>query len=128
MTLYAKRILVVEDEPVLANAVVEVMRLSFDANVDLASSGEDAESLRRDNHYDLVVLDWTIPPPSGISLLRAWRQAHERFPVLILSGRDEVEVRAASDEFGADAYLTKPFSLSDLRERAGALLNVNTLS
>jgi len=128
MTVDTKRILVVEDEPVLANAVVEVMRVSFDAYVDLAASGEAADNLCRDNEYDLVVLDWTIPPPSGISLLRAWRQANEVFPVLILSGHDEVEVKAASSEYGADAYLTKPFSLADLREQARALLNPNTVS
>ena len=124
MTEQHKRILVVEDEPVLANAVVEVMKQSFDATVDLAPDGTSAAALCRDNSYDLIVLDGTIPPPSGMALLRSWREADEHFAVLVLSGRDASEVEAASSRFGADAYLTKPFSLVDLRDRAGVLLGV----
>ena len=68
------RILVVEDEEVLAQALVEALQGEFYA-VDLAGDGETASEMVEVNSYDLIVLDWTIPPPTGIELLRTWRRA-----------------------------------------------------
>jgi len=120
------RILVVEDEAVLANAVVEVLRKSLDAEVDLALTGVEARELSDQTPYALVVLDWGIPPPSGMELLREWRTRGNTQPVLILSGREDAEIKAATEQFGADGYMTKPFSLIDLRDRAKALVNSRT--
>jgi DNA-binding response OmpR family regulator len=115
------RLLVVEDEQVLADAVVEALRLDHYA-VDLAMSGAEADELVATNAYDLVILDWTIPPPTGIDLLDSWRGAGLQMAVLMLTGRDSVEDRIDGLDRGADDYLTKPFSLKELLARVRSLL------
>ena len=115
------RILVVEDEEALAEAVVEALEDECYA-VDLARHGEAAEELMHVNTYDLVVLDWTIPPPTGIELLRAWRRSGDHTPILMLTGRTGVEDRVDGLDTGADDYLTKPFSLVELLARVRSLL------
>jgi two-component system, OmpR family, copper resistance phosphate regulon response regulator CusR len=115
------RILVVEDEEVLAEALVEALQQDCYA-VDLAPDGAAAGELAEVNEYDLIVLDWTIPPPSGIELLRSWRRAGRQTPVLMLTGRSGVDDRVDGLDTGADDYLTKPFSLVELRARVRSLL------
>ncbi|HBL25896.1 MAG TPA: DNA-binding response regulator [Acidobacteria bacterium] len=115
------RILVVEDEEVLAEAVVEALRQESHA-VDRACDGAEADELAAVNTYDLIILDWTIPPPSGIDLLRTWRRAGRETPVLMLTGRSGVHDRVDGLDTGADDYLTKPFSLVELRARVRSLL------
>ena len=115
------RILVVEDEEVLAQALVEVLEEEFYA-VDLAPDGETASELAEVNVYDLIVLDWTIPPPTGIELLRAWRKAGKDTPVLMLTGRSAVGDKVDGLDTGADDFLTKPFSLPEFLARVRSLL------
>ena len=115
------RILVVEDEPALADGIVEALRVEAYA-ADLAADGESATSLMFVNDYDLVILDWTIPPPTGIELLRSWRSSGNSTPVLMLTGRGAVEDRVDGLDSGADDYLSKPFSLAELLARARSLL------
>ena len=115
------RILIVEDEPVLAQALVEALEDEFYA-VDCAPDGETASELVGVNNYDLVVLDWTIPPPTGIELLRAWRKEGKDIPVLMLTGRSAVGDRVNGLDTGADDFLTKPFSLLEFLARVRSLL------
>jgi DNA-binding response OmpR family regulator len=115
------RILVVEDEEVLAQALVEALEGEFYA-VDLAEGGEAASEMAEVNSYDLIVLDWTIPPPTGIELLRAWRNAGKDTPVLMLTARSGVNDKVDGLDTGADDFLTKPFSLSELLARVRSLL------
>jgi DNA-binding response OmpR family regulator len=115
------RILVVEDEEVLAQALIEALQEEFYA-VDLAGNGELASEMVAVNSYDLIVLDWTIPPPTGIDLLRAWRQAGKDTPVLMLTARSDVTDKVDGLDTGADDFLTKPFSLSELLARVRSLL------
>jgi DNA-binding response OmpR family regulator len=115
------RILVVEDEEVLADALAEGLRDESYA-VDLASRGAEADELMAVNAYDLVILDWTIPAPSGIDLLRKWRLAGNDTPVLMLTGRAGVADRIGGLDTGADDYLTKPFDFDELLARARSLL------
>lgn len=115
------RLLVVEDEEALADAVVETLRLDHYA-VDLAVDGDSADELMMVNRYDLVVLDWSIPPPTGIELLESWREQGVEVPVLMLTGRASVEDRVDGLDRGADDYLTKPFSLEELLARVRSLL------
>lgn len=115
------RILVVEDERVLAEALVEALQQEFHA-VDVARDGATAAELADVNEYDLIVLDWTIPPPTGIELLRSWRRAGRETPVLMLTGRAAVGDRVDGLDTGADDYLTKPFSLVELQARVRSLL------
>lgn len=115
------RILVVEDEEALAEAVVELLRSESYA-VDLAADGETASELMDINSYDCVLLDWTIPGRSGLELLKEWRAARDETPVLMLTGRSAIEDRVSGLDCGADDYLTKPFSLVELLARVRSLL------
>jgi len=115
------RILVVEDEEVLAQALIEVLERELYA-VDHAADGETAEELAAVNEYDLVVLDWTIPPPTGIELLRTWRREGRGMPVLMLTARAAVNDKVDGLDTGADDFLTKPFSLAEFLARVRSLL------
>ncbi len=115
------RILVVEDEEVLADALVEGLRDESYA-VDLARRGTEAEEQMAINAYDLVILDWTLPAPSGIELLRRWRAAGNDTPVLMLTGRADLADRVGGLDTGADDYLTKPFAFDELLARSRSLL------
>lgn len=115
------RILVVEDDPQLSALTREALEYACYA-VDTAADGATAGELMEVNTYDLVVLDWGIPAPSGIELLRAWRQQGQSLPVLMLTARDAVEDRVGGLDTGADDYLTKPFSFAELLARVRSLL------
>lgn len=115
------RVLVVEDEEVLRDALVEALQEECYA-VDEAGDGETADELAEINEYDLIVLDWNIPAPSGLELLRRWRRAERSTPVLMLTGKDAVGDRVDGLDAGADDYLTKPFSLLELLARVRSLL------
>jgi DNA-binding response OmpR family regulator len=115
------RLLVVEDDAALAEALVEVLRDETYA-VDLATDGETAALLMDVNVYDGVVLDWTIPPPSGIELLDRWRKSGLQTPVLMLTGRDGVADRVGGLDRGADDYLVKPFAFDEFLARVRSLL------
>ena len=111
----------VEDEVDLAAAVVEALETEAYA-VDVAGNGATADELATVNEYDLVVLDWSIPPPNGLDLLAAWRERGLDVPVLMLTGRGGVEDRVSGLDGGADDYLTKPFAYAELLARVRTLL------
>ena len=115
------RILVVEDDPRMSDLICEALQDACYA-VDPAAEGETADELMGVNDYDLVVLDWGIPAPSGIELLRVWRQQGYSMPILMLTGRDTVEDKAGGLDTGADDYLTKPFSFVEMLARVRSLL------
>lgn len=115
------RILVVEDDPRMAKLLCEVLQDAAYA-VDHAPSGDVAAELMDLNPYDLAVLDWSIPAPTGLELLRGWRGAGFVLPILMLTGRDAVEDRVEGLDGGADDYLTKPFSFAELLARVRSLL------
>jgi DNA-binding response OmpR family regulator len=115
------RILLVEDEEDIASALATALEHEAYA-VDLAVNGIAADELSYINDYDLVVLDWTIPAPTGIELLGRWRSAGNLMPVLMLTGHDGVEDRVVGLDSGADDYLTKPFSLIEFMARVRSLL------
>lgn len=115
------RILLVEDEDSLAEALVEALSSEHYA-VDRAADGASAEALMSTNEYDVAVLDWSIPAPTGIELVTAWRQAGNDTPVLMLTGRGDVGHRVDGLDAGADDYLVKPFSIAELLARVRSLL------
>ncbi|HXV58308.1 MAG TPA: response regulator transcription factor [Gaiellaceae bacterium] len=114
------RILVVEDEPKMANLLRRGLAEEGHA-ADLARSGADALWMARATAYDAVVLDVMLPGPDGMEVCRRLREAGVWAPVLMLTARDAVEDRVAGLDAGADDYLPKPFSFAELLARLRAL-------
>jgi two-component system OmpR family response regulator len=115
------RILIVEDDPILADGLTRSLEQSGYA-VDCARSGEQADSMLLGQTYDLMVLDLGLPKIDGFEVLRRLRKRGSRVPVLILTARDEVQNRVQGLDLGADDYLTKPFDLAELEARMRALI------
>jgi two-component system OmpR family response regulator len=115
------RILVVEDDVMLAEAIVRALTQSAHA-VDNARTGEEADRALAATDYDLVLLDLGLPRMDGFEILKRLRQRRSTVPVLILTVRDSLEDRIAGLDLGADDYLTKPFHLSELEARVRALI------
>lgn len=115
-----RRILVVEDEPTIADAVAARMRAEGFL-VDLAASGPDAVAAARRVSPDLVILDIMLPGFDGLEVCRRI-QAERPVPVIMLTARDEETDVLVGLAVGADDYLTKPFSLRELAARVHALL------
>ncbi len=115
------RILLVEDDPRIANFVAKGLREQAYA-VDVAANGEDALYQASINPYDLAILDVLIPAPDGFEVCRRLRQSGLRFPILMLTARDATDDRVQGLDTGADDYLTKPFEFRELLARLRALL------
>jgi DNA-binding response OmpR family regulator len=121
------RLLVVEDEPDLANAIARGLRRDGHA-VDIALSAGDADFKVRTSGYDLICLDWNLPDGSGLALCAALVAGEvptfesDRPRILMLTARDAVEDRVAGLDSGADDYLVKPFAFAELSARVRALL------
>jgi heavy metal response regulator len=114
------RVLVVEDEPGVASFVKKGLREAAFA-VDWASNGIDGGHLAATEQYDLIVLDLMLPGLDGFSILRKVRKQGIQTPIICLTARDSVEDRVQGLNLGADDYLAKPFSFSELLARISAL-------
>ncbi len=112
--------LIVEDEPLLAEAIRDGLRLEAIA-ADVASDGDTALELLALNAYDLAVLDRDIPGPSGDEVARRIVASGTGMPILMLTAADRLDDKASGFELGADDYLTKPFELRELVLRLRAL-------
>jgi two-component system OmpR family response regulator len=114
------RILVVEDEADLRQAIAQALR-EQDYAVDEA--GDGAEGLYKAEvwDYDAIVLDLMLPKLDGLSLLQKLRKT-KKTPVLILTARDSIQDRIRGLDVGGDDYLVKPFDLNELRARLRALI------
>ena len=115
------RILVVEDDPLLATGLKRVLSCSGHA-IDCAATGLQADNLLRGAAYELVVLDVGLPDIDGFEVLRRFRQRRMRANVLVLTARDAIEDRVHGLHLGADDYLTKPFAIAEFEARVRALL------
>ena len=120
------RILVVEDDPRMANLIARALRETGYA-VDVVGNGTEAVEQGALAPYDLVVLDILLPGMDGFSVCRQLRAASVSTPILMLSARSEIADRVRGLELGADDYLPKPFALAELRARVGALLRRRSL-
>ena len=115
------RILIAEDDEALARFVRQGLE-GEQYQVDVFPDGEQAQAAAIDSEYDLVVLDLNLPKLDGVSILRQLRSKKPSLPVLILTQRTRVEDRVQCLDGGADDYLPKPFSFSELSARIRALL------
>ena len=115
------RLLVAEDERGFAAALLQGLSEAGYA-VDVARDGIEARDFALATTYDVILLDILLPKCNGLSLLRELRKAHLTVPVLLLTARDSIDDRVAGLDAGADDYLVKPFSFSELLARIRALL------
>jgi len=115
------RLLVVEDEPALADQLVTSLSEAGYA-VDHAADGEDADFMGGTTHYDAAILDLGLPKVDGITVLKRWRGAGRTFPVLILTARGSWHDKVEGLDAGADDYLAKPFQMEELLARLRSLL------
>ncbi|MDR7276988.1 response regulator transcription factor [Catenuloplanes atrovinosus] len=116
------RVLVVEDEPYLAEAIRDGLRLEAIA-ADIAGDGDTALELLSVNAYDIAVLDRGIPGPgpSGDEIAERIVASRSGIPILMLTAADRIDDKATGFELGADDYVTKPFELRELVLRLRAL-------
>ncbi len=115
------RILLVEDEIHLAQALTEIIKKNT-YNADAVHDGQKGLEYARSGVYDLVILDIMLPKMTGIEVLRNLRSEKNSVPVLMLTAKDEIEDKVAGLDYGADDYMTKPFSTDELLARVRALL------
>jgi len=113
-------VLVVEDEPYLAEAIRDGLRLEAIA-ADIAGDGDTALEMLSVNTYDLAVLDRDIPGPSGDEIAKHIIASGSGMPILMLTAADRLDDKASGFGLGADDYLTKPFELQELVLRLRAL-------
>ncbi len=115
------RLLLVEDDPMIGEAVQDLLRAEHYA-VDWVRDGDAADTALRANAYDLVMLDLGLPKRDGIAVLRDLRTRKDRTPVLVATARDAVAQRIEGLDAGADDYVLKPYDLDELLARIRALL------
>jgi two-component system OmpR family response regulator len=114
------RILIAEDDPVLAYGLQRTLRHSGHA-VDWVNNGGEADAALGSHEFDLLILDISLPKLSGFEVLKRLRARNSRLPVLLLTALGSVSDRVRGLDAGADDYLAKPFKLAELEARARAL-------
>src|SRR5690606_9799651 len=119
-TMVGVRVLVVEDEPLMAEAIRDGLRLEAIA-ADVALDGQAALEMLSVNDYDIAVLDRDIPAPSGDQVAESIVASGSGMPILMLTAADRLADKATGFELGADDYLTKPFEFQELFLRLRAL-------
>ena len=121
------KILYVEDEKFLAEAVIHILK-NHKITVDWAADGEEGLSLALKLEYDVIVLDIMLPKLSGLEILKIIRARGIKTPVIMLSALSEVEDKIKGLDLGADDYLAKPFKTAELIARLNALVRRPSLS
>jgi len=114
------KVLLVEDNKQTAATIREVMKDHY--AVDVAYTGEDGEYQAQVNDYDLIILDLMLPDIDGVTVCKKIRESGIKTPVLILTGKSQVQDKVEALDSGADDYLVKPFSFLELLARVRALL------
>jgi two-component system OmpR family response regulator len=116
------RILIAEDDRVIADGLLRALRASG-AAVDHVDSGTEADAaLMTNKEFDLLILDLGLPKMHGLEVLRKLRARGSSLPVLRLTAADSVEERVKGLDYGADDYMAKPFSLQEMEARVRALV------
>jgi len=118
------RVLLVEDDKALADGLMRTLRENGYA-VDHAPDGELALRAAAEEHYDLIVLDVSLPGIDGFEVLRQLRRNQHQGSILMLTARDAEQDHIKGLDLGADDYVTKPFSLPEFEARVRALIRRN---
>jgi DNA-binding response OmpR family regulator len=113
--------ILVADDPALGSFVRKGLEAEHYA-VDVSADGEQARAMAGELDFDLLVLDLNLPRLDGVSILRFLRTCKPSMPILVLTGRTRVEDRVQCLDLGADDYLGKPFSFTELSARIRALM------
>lgn len=116
-----KKILLVEDEIKIANAVARGLKYE-DFDVTIASDGEEALVLGKDEDFDCIILDRMLPLKEGVEVCKELRESNIKTPIIMLTAKSGVNDKVEGLDAGADDYLAKPFSLDELLARIRALL------
>jgi DNA-binding response OmpR family regulator len=119
--IHAMRVLIAEDDPAVATFVKKGLEAEHYA-VDVTHDGEQARTMATEMDYDLFMLDLNLPGVDGVAILRHLRPRKPSMPILVLTSRNRVEDRVQCLDLGADDYMGKPFSFSELSARIRALL------
>lgn len=114
------RILLVEDEERLSQALVEIFKENK-FGIDAVYNGVDGLNSARTGIYDIVILDIMLPQLDGLAVLRILREEKNAVPVLLLTAKEDVADKVEGLDSGADDYMTKPFSTEELLARVRAL-------
>lgn len=110
------RILIIEDDEVLANAMAEVLENEkFEVNIE--TEGEKGQDEALTNIYDLMILDVMLPGKNGFDILKTLKKEKIKAPIIIVTAKDEIEDKLNGLENGADDYITKPFHIKELLAR-----------
>ncbi len=115
------KILIIEDEYSLADAVAETLK-NEKYNVCIETNGEDGEDEALTENYDLILLDVMLPGKNGFEILRDLRNEKVKTPIIMLTAKSEIDDKLNGLEHGADDYITKPFSMRELLARIKAVL------
>lgn len=114
------RILLVEDEVRLSQALVEIFQKNR-YGVDAVYDGREGLKYAQSGIYDVIILDIMLPEMDGMSVLRTLREEKNNVPVMLLTAKDDIQSRVKGLDCGADDYVTKPFSTEELLARIRAL-------
>lgn len=114
------RILVAEDDQVLADALTRALKQAG-YTVDQLANGSEVDAALNTHEFDLLILDLGLPKLGGLEILRRLRARGSHLPVLILTAADSVEQRVQGLDLGADDFMAKPFALQELEARVRAL-------
>lgn len=118
------RILIIEDEYSLADAISETLKKEKFI-VDIITNGEDGENEALTNVYDLILLDVMLPQKNGFEVLKSIRNEKIQTPIIMLTAKSEMDDKLNGLENGADDYITKPFHMRELVARIKVILKRN---
>ena len=108
-----KKLLVIEDEKAIADLIIQRFKTSL-YDVDVATDGKEALTLLRTNRYDLATVDIMLPHVNGLTLCKKFREYSPQTFLILVSALDEEEIKLKGYAYGADDYITKPFSPKEL--------------
>jgi two-component system copper resistance phosphate regulon response regulator CusR len=118
------RLLIIEDNPIIAQSLRQHLKQYY--SVDICKRGQDGLVKAQSLEYDTILLDLRLPDISGEEVCRSLRNNNIKTPIIVISGRGEVEAKVNLLGIGANDYLIKPFNLHELRARINVAMRHNT--